>query len=61
MYIIAHWNGHGIRVGCMICGEGFELVLVRRIGADLPPVPDGADLLTGSWTGVDAAVLALIR
>jgi hypothetical protein len=25
MYIIAHWNGHGIRVGCMICGEGFDL------------------------------------
>jgi hypothetical protein len=25
MYIIAHWNGHGLRVGCMICGEGFEL------------------------------------
>jgi hypothetical protein len=25
MYIIAHWNGHGMRVGCMICGEGFDL------------------------------------
>ena len=25
MYIIAHWNGHGTRVGCMICGEGFDL------------------------------------
>jgi hypothetical protein len=25
MEIIAHWNGHGIRVGCMICGEGFDL------------------------------------
>jgi hypothetical protein len=25
MYIIAHWNGHGIRVGCIICGEGFDL------------------------------------
>jgi hypothetical protein len=25
MYIIAHWNGHGIRVRCMICGEGFGL------------------------------------
>jgi hypothetical protein len=25
MHIIAHWNGHGIRVGCMICGEGFDL------------------------------------
>jgi len=45
----------------VIRGEGFELLLVRRIGADLPPVSDGADLLTGSWTGVDDAVLALIR
>jgi Maltokinase N-terminal cap domain len=45
----------------VIRGEGFELLLVRRIGADLPRVPDGADLLTGSWTGVDDAVLALIR
>jgi hypothetical protein len=25
MYIIAHWNGHGIRMGCIICGEGFDL------------------------------------
>ena len=25
MYIIAHWNGHGMRVGCLICGEGFDL------------------------------------
>ena len=25
MYIIAHWNGHGGRVGCMVCGEGFDL------------------------------------
>jgi hypothetical protein len=25
MYIIAHWNGHGSRVRCTICGEGFEL------------------------------------
>ena len=45
----------------VIRGEGFELLLVRRIGADLPRVPGGADLLTGSWTGVDDAVLALIR
>lgn len=25
MYIIAHWNGHGIRVRCLLCGRGFEL------------------------------------
>jgi hypothetical protein len=45
----------------VVRGDGLELLLVRRIGADLPPVPDGADLLTGSWTDVDDAVLALIR
>jgi hypothetical protein len=25
MYIIAHWNGHGIRVCCTLCREGFRL------------------------------------
>jgi hypothetical protein len=25
MYIIAHWIWHGIRVRCVICGEGFDL------------------------------------
>jgi hypothetical protein len=38
MYIIAHWNGHGMRVGCMICGEGFDLgeVAYDALAEDAP-------------------------
>jgi hypothetical protein len=38
MYIIAHWSGHGIRVGCMICGEGFRLgeVAYDALAEDAP-------------------------
>jgi hypothetical protein len=44
MYIIAHWNGHGIRVGCMICGEGFELgeVAYDAVTEDAPHEMIGA-------------------
>jgi hypothetical protein len=38
MYIIAHWNGHGIRVRCMVCGEGFRLgeVAYDALAEDAP-------------------------
>jgi hypothetical protein len=38
MYIIAHWNGHSIRVRCMICGEGFQLgeVAYDAVTEDVP-------------------------
>jgi hypothetical protein len=44
MYIIAHWNGHGIRVGCMICGEGFDLgeVAYDAVTEDAPHAMIGA-------------------
>jgi hypothetical protein len=44
MYIIAHWNGHGIRVGCMICGEGFDLgeVAYDALTEDAPHAMIGA-------------------
>jgi hypothetical protein len=44
MYIIAHWNGHGIRVGCMICGEGFDLgeVAYDAVTEDAPHEMIGA-------------------
>ena len=45
----------------VMSGDGLDLLLVRRVGADLPALPDGAGLLTGSWTDVDDAVLALLR
>ena len=44
MYIIAHWNGHGVRVGCMICGEGFDLgeVAYDAVTEDAPHAMIGA-------------------
>jgi hypothetical protein len=44
MYIIAHWNGHGSRVGYMICGEGFELgeVAYDAVTEDAPHEMIGA-------------------
>ena len=44
MYIIAHWNGHGVRVGCMICGEGFDLgeVAYDALAEDMPHEMIGA-------------------
>jgi hypothetical protein len=38
MYIIAHWNGHGIRVRCMVCGAGFRLgeVAYDALAEDAP-------------------------
>jgi hypothetical protein len=44
MHIIAHWNGHGIRVGCMICGEGFDLgeVAYDALAEDAPHAMLGA-------------------
>jgi hypothetical protein len=38
MYIIAHWNGHGIRVRCAICGAGFRLgeVAYDALAEDAP-------------------------
>jgi hypothetical protein len=44
MYIIAHWNGHGIRVGCMLCGEGFDLgeVAYDAVTEDAPHEMIGA-------------------
>ena len=44
MYIIAHWNGHGVRVGCIICGEGFDLgeVAYDALAEDAPHEMIGA-------------------
>jgi hypothetical protein len=57
MYIIAHWNGHGIRVGCIICGEGFELVFPRGAsGADHPPGP-GVASVGGPWPAASLEAL----
>ena len=44
MHIIAPWNGHGTRVGCMICGEGFELgeVAYDAVTEDAPHAMIGA-------------------
>ena len=44
MYIIAHWNGHGIRMGCIICGEGFDLgeVAYDAVTEDAPHAMIGA-------------------
>jgi hypothetical protein len=38
MYIIAHWNGHGVRVRCVICGAGFRLgeVAYDALAEDAP-------------------------
>jgi hypothetical protein len=44
MYIIAHWNGHGIKVRCMLCGRGFELgeVAYDAVTEDAPHEMIGA-------------------
>src|SRR5215475_9847925 len=44
MYIIAHWNGHGVKVRCMICTRGFELgeVAYDAVTEDAPHEMIGA-------------------
>ena len=44
MYIIAHWNGHGTKVRCMICTRGFQLseVAYDAVAEDTPHEMIGA-------------------
>jgi hypothetical protein len=42
-------------------GGGLGVALVRRIGTPLPSLPDGTDVLTGSWSGSNEVLLAFVR